>query len=32
MYYGNEGKVCAKAVNPTGTRIEVTIPYKEKQD
>ena len=32
MYYGNEGKVCAKAVDPTGTRIEVTIPYKEKQD
>ena len=32
MYYGNEGRVAAKAVSPTGTRIEVTIPYSEKQD
>ncbi len=32
MYYGNEGRVKAKSVVPTGTRIEVTIPYSEKQD
>ena len=32
MYYGNAGKVRALAVSPTGTRIEVTIPYTEKQD
>ena len=32
MYYGNAGKVRAKTASPTGTRIEVTIPYVEKLD
>ena len=32
MYYGNAGRVRAQAVNPTGTRIEVFVPYVEKQD
>ncbi len=32
MYYGNAGKVKAKKAFPTGTIIEVTVPYVEKQD
>ncbi len=32
MYYGNAGKVRAKTASPTGTRIEVTIPFVSKQD